>query len=1035
MATPQDFLERVVAWPGPDGPGYVNLHWLKAGRTTGMGGRPFKTCAEFMSLAQWCANKPTQGDIYFCLSTQSAHGRVFAGRPVAARSAHTVLHLKAIWLDIDVKPEKGYGSVSLALDALNGFIASSGLPSPSAIILSGGGIHTYWISDTPLTKDEWLPYAYGLRNEAEKYGLKFDAGVTTDPARVLRVPGTYNYKTTPPRPCTVAALGESYSFASEFGFLVANGRQSVPQISSGPENTAAVTVAPGFEQPAAAGFGPVTDDVSDGLNVRDDRPLDIAGVLRGCEHFAALAASNGKGVSQGLWMQDMLATTFLEDGRKYAHFFSKGYATYSHAETEKMYDRKLQDKADRGLGWPSCQAFENEGAKECGGCPFRGKIRSPLNLAERVHTPAPVSPVIPAAASNRGLLPGEGLTNEHLPDGYCLDERGRIGYIVERKLANGVTTPGFEPLFMSILKHAEAIGGAGKDRGLRFEVLLDGGTWGKCFVPEVALCSLQDTLMALRSNGVKPYVPNQAGIIQFMTSFMDKVDQEQKRLTAVPFGWVTEGAKKVGFAYGGHVMRKDGKTSGAGMIDPQLGAAFAPCGEITPWFQALKVITDQHYPALEAIVAMSFAAPLMWVTGQYNGVLCAWSKKGGTHKSTSVAVGLAVWGNPQMAKENKASSINGMIGKLAHLQNLPIYWDEINRPELMKPVVGFLDIATEGQGGTKMFQDRTLRPKEHWQTLVGIGANTSLWEFIMRTNKNTDAQLQRVFEIEVEKRPDSEDPLAVQRLIASLNDNYGQMGLLYGGYLARDPEAIDKYVKAIHDEFNKSVGMQSEERFRAALASTTLAGAALANVLGASFNILELHDYLKAEFLKQRTRIGQMADVGTSEDQASEVLAHFFQAIAGNVLWTDSFPAGRGKPKPCQQFGSPRQGEAVLVRCSVDDRRIMISKGTFTRFMQENDHAPMSTFDSLRKFYGMAEYRADLTSGTPYMGTRETVIALPVSPGGQLEEVLNKHTPASRPAAAVPTGIAAPVTAAVTEELPPPADSGLPIPDEPQAPE
>jgi hypothetical protein len=36
---------------------------------------------------------------------------------------------------------------------------------------------------------EWQPHANGLKDLAVKHGLRFDAGCTTDCARILRVPG------------------------------------------------------------------------------------------------------------------------------------------------------------------------------------------------------------------------------------------------------------------------------------------------------------------------------------------------------------------------------------------------------------------------------------------------------------------------------------------------------------------------------------------------------------------------------------------------------------------------------------------------------------------------------------------------------------------------------------------------------------------------------------------------------------------------------------------------------------------------------
>ncbi len=166
-------MEQVIAWPGPEGSGFVNLHW----KTPHIGhnnkpiwsGKPFKELKPFMDMVQWGASKPSiMKDIFFCLSTQSSTGILKNGKITAARSAATALALKAIWLDVDVGKDKGYATIEDALTAISTFYHGANLPAPSAFVFSGGGIHVYWISDIPLSVSEWRPYAEGLRAEASR---------------------------------------------------------------------------------------------------------------------------------------------------------------------------------------------------------------------------------------------------------------------------------------------------------------------------------------------------------------------------------------------------------------------------------------------------------------------------------------------------------------------------------------------------------------------------------------------------------------------------------------------------------------------------------------------------------------------------------------------------------------------------------------------------------------------------------------------------------------------------------------------------
>ena len=209
------FMARVVPWPeNSQAPGFVNLHWTfwegeEPPKSPPWGGIPTKTVHDFMKALERVRAWRSTRDIYFCLSLQAQTRLNSRGKVVAARSKGGVLALKAIWLDIDVKePPRGYATIQDAIAALTAFCRSTMLPPPTATVFSGGGLHVYWVSDKPLTPAEWKPYAEGLKNAAIKFGLKCDAGCTTDSARVLRVPGTFNYKKTQKRPVVLRASDE-----------------------------------------------------------------------------------------------------------------------------------------------------------------------------------------------------------------------------------------------------------------------------------------------------------------------------------------------------------------------------------------------------------------------------------------------------------------------------------------------------------------------------------------------------------------------------------------------------------------------------------------------------------------------------------------------------------------------------------------------------------------------------------------------------------------------------------------------------------
>jgi hypothetical protein len=143
-----DFLRRVVPWPKDGEPGFINLHWrIPAPNDPDKliwVGKPTRTIEEFLSLLEWVLGRPTTKDVYFCLSLQAEAKKNSRGKLGAMRHQKDALALKAIWLDIDVKPPpKGYATLEEALHALAAFVQATGLPPLTALVHSGGGLHAY----------------------------------------------------------------------------------------------------------------------------------------------------------------------------------------------------------------------------------------------------------------------------------------------------------------------------------------------------------------------------------------------------------------------------------------------------------------------------------------------------------------------------------------------------------------------------------------------------------------------------------------------------------------------------------------------------------------------------------------------------------------------------------------------------------------------------------------------------------------------------------------------------------------------------
>jgi hypothetical protein len=109
------------------------------------------------------------------------------------RTQEGVVLTKAVYLDVDCGPDKPYINWQQGLKALGKFIADAGLPKPT-IVHSGNGLHVYWVLTEELAPAAWRPLASGLKEATRQHGFAVDPTVVTDSARVLRAPGTVNFK-------------------------------------------------------------------------------------------------------------------------------------------------------------------------------------------------------------------------------------------------------------------------------------------------------------------------------------------------------------------------------------------------------------------------------------------------------------------------------------------------------------------------------------------------------------------------------------------------------------------------------------------------------------------------------------------------------------------------------------------------------------------------------------------------------------------------------------------------------------------------
>jgi hypothetical protein len=219
-ASIRNFLESVVVWPGPNDPGWINMHVTVPDGLGSVGrvGWPFRDLDAFVGRARWTTSVSNFRSVWVCMSQQSECTTTKLGKPKAVTEVKNATWLRSIWIDCELRPKgrKHYRTLPDAWAAIIAFRQKVGLPFPSAVVKSAGSLQVYWISETPLTPDEWQAYAYGLSRLLQREGVKC-SDKTYQSTALLPVPGTMSF--CPPRLVELVHLGRRYDFSSTFSLL------------------------------------------------------------------------------------------------------------------------------------------------------------------------------------------------------------------------------------------------------------------------------------------------------------------------------------------------------------------------------------------------------------------------------------------------------------------------------------------------------------------------------------------------------------------------------------------------------------------------------------------------------------------------------------------------------------------------------------------------------------------------------------------------------------------------------------------------
>ena len=804
-------------------------------------------------VEKWMGNGAAY-DVYFALATFEEEG---------ARTADNARMIRTVAIDMD-----GYETKREAAEALDEFLGKTGLDAFGTpwVVSSGGGLHCYWVFDAPVEIAQWKPVAENLKRLCKQEGLAIDMTVTADAARVLRIPGTMNFKKKygTPRPVKlVAPASEEVSFAA-----------FATQIRT-------VLRAPAVEEaPALAIAGERPTPSATGVKLLENSSTKFKNIIArttagtGCSQLAYFVENAADEGMEPLWRGWLSIAKATDDCSRAAPWLSK---LHPYDET------RMQQKLREIKGPYPCIKFDAENPGLCTKCPHWGKITNPLALGRELISDnepkeveiVPSDPKDPEAPAIKVMRPSP-------PKGFSYGANG--GVYADRMIeeADGTKRKQQVLLLPYTLFVVDLLN---KDGEHTVHMVADRpGAPVDVLMPQRYAVSKDECLKTLaQQNIIAAFgAGNDKNLFEYVRACIEEASVSKKAVK-IPqqYGWQEDDT----FVYNGRVYRKDGTTVTVPMPDlANLTRITRSQGTLEEWRKFPQMLIRKRLYEHLAMACISFGAPLMRFTQMAALTFHAGSTDSGTGKSLALSFASSIWGHPQYYRTGKSTSAVTMQQRMGNLNSLPFVSDEITHKSRqdMEWFPGFIFDAAEGQGKEKseVHHNRERLNLVSWATLVFLTSNTLMHDYMSgaRTH-SSQGELMRMLEWTPEKKLNwTAEEEEVLKLLAT---NHGVAGEKFVRWLVQNQETARRVVAETIRRIKIEWAMSGDERYWAAGCGATIAGAILASKNYADIIDLPIEEIMNVlHQLVIRARVVAKTGKRTAED----VLNTFIRDNYGSMV-------------------------------------------------------------------------------------------------------------------------------------------------------
>ena len=825
----------------------------------------------------------------------------------AGRKKDNVLSLKAFWLDVDCGPDKakpnpktgipgGYATQLDAFNALKTFCRTTRLPKP-IIVNSGRGLHVYWALTADISREEWEPVAAQLRDLCVKNDFYIDPAVF-EVARVLRVPGTYNFKGATPKEVRILTEAPPVKFLNFCAAL-------------------------GVEKPTVKNTNPSRAETSMlGKVLTSNLTSSFAKIMRrsaagdGCQQLLS-AYQDRANISEPRWFDALSVAKFCEDSEKAIQKLSSDHPDYTYESTVKKISH---------IGGPhTCTQFEITNPGGCEGCPFKTKISGPIQLGRGVKIATAEDNIVTVECAD------EEVETHEIPPYPKPFFRGKNGGIYREPYpAKGNKPQEADPIW--VFEHDLYVVKRMNDEGedavvMKLHMPKDGV---REFIIHNRIIANKNELRAqLAGQGVLCSEARFTMLIEYIHAGIRELRHQRKaEAMRTQFGWADNNTKII---IGDREITKDGIFhSPPSSLTMPTALKMVPVGSLDRWKEIFSMYGKEGLEPHAFAALSAFGSLLFKFTGQSGALINLCNSKSGTGKTTILHMINSVYGHPKKLCMTQKDTPNSKIALLGILNNLPATVDELTnmRPEAASE---FSYSVSQGTGKNRMkAQTNELRRNTTtWATVSVCSSNASLYEKLSALKTSPEGEMMRIIEYPIDFTDVIPKEDGKQIFDFDLMRNYGHAGVIFAEYLVSNLETEIERLHSTQFKIDQELKLTQRERFwSAAFAANLVAGAAAKRLGLLDWDLKRIYAWVATDLLMSLRR-----DVTAPVTNYTAIVGDYLLENVSNTLILNGTEDSRSKMTylPDQE---PRG--ALLIRMEKDTKKIFILSSAFKKHCVKN---------------------------------------------------------------------------------------------------